>query len=114
MPMKTRTLSLRWKLIAPLAVSILIGLGFAAVIVRGVSEDTRKLGESVRNLEFLRSASKLIQELQDERALTELYIAGKARKLEMDAQYQDTDTKVSEFVVRMVLNQSDNVPMRAK
>ncbi len=99
--MKSRSVSLRWKLIVPLAVSILIGLGFAAVIVRGVSEDTRKLGESVRNLELLRSASALIQQLEDERALTELYMSGKAKKLELDAQYQDTDTRISDFTVRL-------------
>ena len=99
--MKMRVVSLRWKLIAPLAVSILIGLGFAAVIVRGVSEDSRKLGESVRNLELLRSVSILIQELEDERALTELYMAGKAKNLELDAQYNKTDAKISDFVVWM-------------
>ncbi len=107
--MKTLSVSLRWKLIVPLAVSILIGLGFAAVIVLGVSEDSRRLGESVRNLELLRSASILIQELEDERALTELYMSGKAMKVELDSQYQKTDTKVSDFVTRMMASRIPDV-----
>ncbi len=107
--MKTLSVSLRWKLIVPLAVSILIGLGFAAVIVLGVSEDSRRLGESVRNLELLRSASILIQELEDERALAELYMSGKAMKVELDAQYQETDTKVSDFVTRMMASRIPDV-----
>ena len=104
-----RTISLRLKLVAPLAISILIGLGFAAAIVLGTSEDARKLGESVRNLEFLSATSRLIQEIQDERGLTELFMEGEVEKPELDAQYQETDKKIADFRSRLLASRIPDV-----
>ncbi|HSV57017.1 MAG TPA: HAMP domain-containing methyl-accepting chemotaxis protein [Magnetospirillaceae bacterium] len=97
MKIKAGRVTLRLKLVAPLAVSMAIGMGFAAMIVRGISVDARILGESVRNMELLRAASLLIQELQEERGLTERFVAERAPKSELDHQYQASNARMQEF-----------------
>lgn len=97
-------LSIKIKLMVPLIVSILIGLGFAVAIVVDTSGNSQALGQSVRNLEFLQTVSRLIQELQNERGLTDLYMAGDAKKEELQAQYERTDVKVEVFQKHMAVS----------
>ncbi len=96
-PPMAKTSSLKLKLIAPLAVSILIGLGFAAAIVLGISRDTRDLARSVRNLEVLRSLSALLEEIQKERGLMDLYLAGEASKEQLQSQIESSDRAAAVF-----------------
>ncbi len=75
--MKTRKhRSLRRKLLAPLVFAILIGLGFAIAIIFQTSTNSKALEASVRNLRLLGATSTLIQEMQNERGLTDGLMSG--------------------------------------
>ena len=90
--------SLRIKLIAPLILSILIGLGFAGTIVVNNSRTSLSLARSARNMELLRTASALIHELQLERGSTVLYALGAMSEQELNNQRAKTDAAAEFFL----------------
>jgi methyl-accepting chemotaxis protein len=92
-----RFYSLRAKLLKPLLGAILIGIVFAAVIVVQALSNMRGLDKSVRNLETLRAASSLVQELQGERLAVEQYLSEKTQLAALQEQYAKTDAAVTVF-----------------
>jgi ABC-type arginine/histidine transport system permease subunit len=97
MKTRTHTKSLKLKLLVPLFVSILVGLCFAVAIVVQTESNSRELKKSVRNLEFLRATSVLIQALQDERGMTDRYISREIIQDAIREQYDITDKAIAEF-----------------
>jgi methyl-accepting chemotaxis protein len=85
------------KLLAPLLVSILIGLGFAVLIVLQVLSNTSVLQTNVRNMRLFRSASVLIQELQNERLAIGRYFSNEIDFAALQEQYGKTDGASSAF-----------------
>ena len=90
--------SLRFKLIAPLVASILIGLFFAGVFVVSNLTTSRQLTKSVRNVELVRATSALIHQLQLERGKGMLFLMRTISKADLDAQWALTDEASKKFV----------------
>ncbi|MFA6505279.1 MAG: methyl-accepting chemotaxis protein [Treponemataceae bacterium] len=89
--------SLRVKLIAPLVVSILIGLFFAGVFVVKSLSDSRKLYHSVQNLELIKATSNLIQQIQLERGKSVLFLNHSIPKVDLTTQHTQTDAALGKF-----------------
>jgi methyl-accepting chemotaxis protein len=89
--------SLRFKLLGPLLVSILIGLAFAVLIVIQALSNTSGLDRSVQNLQTLRSTSALIQELQDERLVMGKYLSSEIPLGKLQEQYSKTEQAAAIF-----------------
>ena len=89
--------TIRFKLTLPVALSILIGLGFALVFTLGLLSRMRVLSDSVRDIELIRSASVLVNELQKERGLSSLYMTGGASLADLQAKRKKTDEEALPF-----------------
>jgi len=92
------TLSLKVKLFIPLALSGLVGLAFALAILRGVGADSRRIGQSVENLGFLKAVSLLAGNLQEERDATARFLSGALGRAELQERYEQTDDSSAAFL----------------
>jgi len=90
--------SLKVKLIAPLAVSILIGLLFAGIFVVGNMNRSAKLAHSVKDLELMQATSALVHQLQLERGRSVLYLSGSLGKQDLEKQYAETEKAAGAFM----------------
>lgn len=89
--------SLRVKLIAPILVSIMIGLFFAGVFVVRNMSDSSMLSKSVKDLEFVKVTSNLIHQIQLERGRSVLFLTKAISKADLEAQWLTTDSALANF-----------------